>query len=126
MRTIRIDEQVWTYLKQHAAPLEDTANSVLRRLVGLDTGQSAPHRREKQATNKLTPLFANNSLTLKFASGEQQKWALPIKKHGSHISKLFKEINSFIRGHGGTEGQVAGLRYQLHKHGCYVHGPKKQ
>jgi len=34
--TIRIDEGVWSWLKQHARPFEDTPNSVLRRLAGLD------------------------------------------------------------------------------------------
>lgn len=39
--TIRIDEEVWQWLKSHAAPLEDTPNSVLRRLAGLDAPSSA-------------------------------------------------------------------------------------
>ena len=34
--TIRIDEEVWEWLKKHARPLEDTPNTVLRRLAGLD------------------------------------------------------------------------------------------
>lgn len=36
MPTIRIDDQVWDWLKQHARPFEDTPNSVLRRVAGLD------------------------------------------------------------------------------------------
>ena len=36
MPTIRIDADVWEWLKQHARPLEDNANSVLRRIAGLD------------------------------------------------------------------------------------------
>lgn len=35
MPTIRIDDQVWAWLKQHAQPLEDTPNSVLRRIAKL-------------------------------------------------------------------------------------------
>src|SRR2546426_120032 len=34
--TIRIDDDVWVWLKSHARPLEDTPNSVLRRLAGLE------------------------------------------------------------------------------------------
>jgi hypothetical protein len=34
--TIRVDSEVWNWLKQHADPLEDTPNSVLRKLAGLD------------------------------------------------------------------------------------------
>ena len=33
---IRIDDDVWNWLKQNARPLEDTPNSVLRRIAGLD------------------------------------------------------------------------------------------
>jgi hypothetical protein len=34
--TIRIDEDVWTWLKGLAKPFEDTPNTVLRRVAGLD------------------------------------------------------------------------------------------
>lgn len=41
-RTIRIDDEVWAWIKQHAEPLEDTPNSVLRRIAGLENeGQDA-------------------------------------------------------------------------------------
>ncbi len=36
MPTIRIDDEVFEHLKQHAEPLKDTANDVLRRLFGLN------------------------------------------------------------------------------------------
>ena len=36
MRKIQIDEEVWEALTKRAKPLEDTPNSVLRRLLGLD------------------------------------------------------------------------------------------
>jgi hypothetical protein len=48
--TIRIDDAVWEWLKSHARPFEDTPNSVLRRLAGLDSlndpskEQTLPHR----------------------------------------------------------------------------------
>jgi hypothetical protein len=35
-RVIRIDDDVWAWLQKNARPLEDTANSVLRRVAGLD------------------------------------------------------------------------------------------
>ena len=40
MPTIRIDEEVWAWLKKHARPLEDTPNTVMRRIAGLDSPQS--------------------------------------------------------------------------------------
>lgn len=33
---IRVDEEVWGWLQTHARPFQDTPNSVLRRLAGLD------------------------------------------------------------------------------------------
>ena len=36
MPTIRIDDEVWAWLKGHAQPFEDTPNSVLRRIAKLD------------------------------------------------------------------------------------------
>ena len=36
MPTIEVDDDVWQWLKEHARPLEDTANTVLRRIAGLD------------------------------------------------------------------------------------------
>lgn len=36
--TIRIDAEVWAWLSKQARPFEDTPNSVLRRIAGLDEG----------------------------------------------------------------------------------------
>ena len=43
--TIRIDDDVWSWLKANARPLEDTPNSVLRRVAGLPNteGESLGH-----------------------------------------------------------------------------------
>ena len=39
---IRIDEEVWAWLKTRARPLEDTPNTVLRRLAGIDPPLKPP------------------------------------------------------------------------------------
>lgn len=41
---IRIDPDVWAWLQKNARPLEDTPNSVLRRIAGLDEQKSEPSR----------------------------------------------------------------------------------
>ena len=48
MPTIRIDEDVWTWLKTHARPLEDTPNTVLRRIAALDPTLPSPMEGEKR------------------------------------------------------------------------------
>jgi hypothetical protein len=40
--TIRIDDEVWGWLKSLAVPFEDTPNSVLRRVAGIDAVGAAP------------------------------------------------------------------------------------
>ncbi len=42
--TIRIDDEVWGWLKSLAVPFEDTPNSVLRRVSGLDASDTPPPR----------------------------------------------------------------------------------
>lgn len=41
-RVIRIDDEVWAQLQQRARPLEDTPNSVLRRVFGLNSERAEP------------------------------------------------------------------------------------
>lgn len=48
MPTIRIDDDVYSWLKSQAIPFEDTPNSVLRRLAGLDTNKDAAIKRTKE------------------------------------------------------------------------------
>jgi Mrr N-terminal domain len=49
VRSIDVDDQVWERLKQEAEPLVDDANSVLRRLLGLEGEGPAPDRRRAGA-----------------------------------------------------------------------------
>lgn len=50
MPTIRIDDDVWAWLKSHAQPFEDTPNSVLRRLAGLDQSAGTVQRHADSGT----------------------------------------------------------------------------
>ena len=52
-KVIRIDAQVWAEL-QRRAPLEDTPNSVLRRVFGLPEDSAGPARLEPRVTRLLT------------------------------------------------------------------------
>lgn len=42
MPVLRVDDEVWEWLKKNARPLEDTPNTVLRRIAGLDSESGAP------------------------------------------------------------------------------------
>ncbi|HYZ77201.1 MAG TPA: winged helix-turn-helix domain-containing protein [Gaiellaceae bacterium] len=47
MPTIRVDEEVYEWLKSHAEPFVDTPNTVIRRIAGLD--ESLQQRRSQTA-----------------------------------------------------------------------------
>lgn len=52
MPTIRVDDEVYAWLQSNARPFEDTPNSVLRRLAGIDTAPTATKtpRGERKST----------------------------------------------------------------------------
>ncbi len=55
MKLIRIDQEVWKFLMKNAVPLEDTPNSALRRLLGIDrkkTGKSKRGRSSRTRTDQ--------------------------------------------------------------------------
>ena len=56
MPTIRIDNEVWSFLKSKAAPFEDTPNDVLRRELNIGAAQKpAGPAREADGRVRLTP-----------------------------------------------------------------------
>jgi hypothetical protein len=62
MPVVRVDDEVWNWLKVHATPFEDTPNSVLRRLAGLDKGHDAanPPRPRSAARRRRGPTATSN------------------------------------------------------------------
>ena len=52
-KVIRIDGEVWAELQRRARPLEDTPNSVLRRVLGLPDADTGPERLEPRVTKLL-------------------------------------------------------------------------
>ena len=51
-QVIRIDDDVWHWLKSKAEPLEDTPNSVLRRLAGLDASSRKTSSEKREGQNR--------------------------------------------------------------------------
>ena len=52
-KVIRIDGEVWAELQRRARPLEDTPNSVLRRVLGLPDEGTGPERLEPRVARLL-------------------------------------------------------------------------
>ena len=74
MPTIRIDEQVYEWLQKQANAFEDTPNSVMRRVAGLETknvsgprSQGTSHRSKRQRTASGRQLARREGLDVKKA-----------------------------------------------------------
>ena len=50
--TVRIDDEVYNWLQEQARPFEDTPNSVLRRVAGLDQSADVPAEKTDQSEGK--------------------------------------------------------------------------
>ncbi len=61
MHQVEVDNEVFTFVKAHAEPLEDTFNSALRRLLPFDIrmrqGSDAPSQKPSTQTSSAIPSF---------------------------------------------------------------------
>jgi hypothetical protein len=60
---VRVDDQVWNWLKSHATPFEDTPNSVLRRLAGFDATSSAKSDRGERRRGRVSTKGPSSAVT---------------------------------------------------------------
>ncbi len=92
---IRIDDQVYAWLQEQAKPFEDTPNSVLRRIAGLEVGDGSTgpgkkrtfSRDEEDAGAQKTPQHAYRAPLLKI-----------LKKHSGQASRttVLRELESML------------------------------
>jgi len=61
MPTIRVDNDVYRWLQSRARPFEDSPNSVLRRIAGIDPGEQSPEPDDKRPRNDPPPSSAQSS-----------------------------------------------------------------
>src|ERR1700722_20631699 len=73
--TIRIDDDVYAWLQKNARPFEDTPNSVLRRVAGLDSASDKPAITERQTRKEKVKMI---NLGNRIFSGRllNQKWGI--------------------------------------------------
>lgn len=84
MPTIRIDNEIYAWLQKQARPFEDTPNTVLRRIAGLDNLHE-PSSSESREQEKRTSHPHNN----KTPQGAFRNPVLEIlKKHGGQADRL--------------------------------------
>ena len=70
MPTIRIDEDVYSWLKSQAVPFEDTPNTILRKLAGLDKKASLIHNDSTSHDNQYKKGGPNTMAFVKTKGGQ--------------------------------------------------------
>lgn len=98
MPTIRIDDEVWSYLKSKATPFEDTPNDVLRRelkISGPQKPSSASVARPSSARTRLSP---DRDYSYQSISGFRLDWLHKDGKAAScnSFSDLLKTLTSYL------------------------------
>lgn len=112
MPTIRIDSDVWAWLQSNASPLEDTPNTVLRRIAGLDSHDVRPAQVRRSNNRSKHPdrdtegevITENHQF-----SGKQliRMHDLPVRQLRYHKDgTFFERLNQFPGGLGDSEGYV--------------------
>ena len=110
MFKIDIDEDIWTFLKKHAEPFEDTPNSVLKRLL-LGENTKIETQDFKQDEKTEFPFFPGGTPQ---ALQQILEVVFLVKKHGSN---RIKATHIVAQKHGDIEYQTVIDKYcrQLNK-----------
>jgi hypothetical protein len=92
--TIRIDDEVYTWLQKNARPFEDTPNSVLRRIAKLDTDPDLTRPTPKHRLVKRSEQFlGNRELTGKLL---KKQWSIPAESVLYHKEgRFFENLKQF-------------------------------
>jgi hypothetical protein len=84
--TVRIDDEVWGWLQRLARPFEDTPNSVLRRVAGLDAG--LPEVAASMTATEINLLRRRDSRTMR--SGASTTVRLGQRITGEQLNRRYK------------------------------------
>jgi len=84
--TIRIDDDVYKWLKSQAIPFDDTPNSVLRRVSGLDKGEEGIPLKGPSNRQFNLKKDKNSSRKSPLAQGKEliNRWDLPVQQARFH------------------------------------------
>ena len=96
--TIRIDDEVYGWLKTQAVPFDDTPNSVLRRLAGFETEEATTTsatdakrtspRRGKDYSGRRSPMASGSELI--------KKWNIPVRQARFHRNgNWYEQLTKF-------------------------------
>jgi len=91
--TIRIDEDVYRWLQEQAVPFHDNANSVLRRIAGLDPGIEQYGARSRETPDQMEKSMTTRARKPPLARGQDliRKWKLDVRQARFHRDGTFYE-----------------------------------
>jgi hypothetical protein len=99
--TIRIDDEVYSWLQARAVPFNDTPNSVLRRLTGLDEAEPLVTLTKSPISSTASPggsVRGSSGRRLPAASGDElrEKWKIPaIQARFHHNGTFYARLTRF-------------------------------
>jgi len=82
--TVRIDEEVYEWLKVQAVPFDDTPSSVLRRIAGLDEGKEASPSASRRATRTRSKRSSGRHPPMATGYELIKRWGLPVRQARFH------------------------------------------
>jgi hypothetical protein len=115
MPTIRIDEDVYAWLQMQAKPFEDTPNSVLRRIAGLEIDESVRPQKDEIRSVSVSADIGK----VKTPQGAYREPILKIlKRHGGEaqratgLRELEKIMESKLTEHDKSDIKSGSVRWQ--------------
>jgi hypothetical protein len=95
MRAIRIDDDVWGSLQKKAKAFEDTPNSVLRRVLGIDRTNGKHRGKSRAERGSRTPqsAFRQPLLRALYESGGSGKMSEVVDRVGDFMSTQLNNVD---------------------------------
>jgi hypothetical protein len=95
MKAIRIDDDVWAALQKKARAFEDTPNSVLRRVLGIDRANGKRRATHRAPRGARTPQSAFRPALLRvlYESGGSAKMSEAVDGVGSLMKERLNDID---------------------------------
>src|SRR4051812_38432216 len=95
MKAIRIDDDVWASLQKKAKAFEDTPNSVLRRVLGIDRANGKHRGKARAARGARTPQsdFRQPLLRVLYESGGSAETSEAVDRVGDVMSAQLNEVD---------------------------------
>ena|ERR1700677_2979046 len=95
MKAIRIDDEVWACLQKKAKAFEDTPNSVLRRVFGIDraNGKRSVKNRAARGTVTTQSAFGGPLLRVLYESGGSGKMSEVIDRVGTLMKEQLNDLD---------------------------------